>query len=68
MKEPPKYEIKYWIKQEEAPAEVNRSERTIRQWVKDGKIRRMQPKSQVWLYRPDLAQCESASRNRRRPG
>lgn len=66
-REPLRYEIDCWIKREDAPAEYGRTERTIRQWVKDGKVRTMRPRFQLWLYRPDLAACEAASANRRRP-
>lgn len=66
--EPIKHGSEYWIKVEEAPEEYGRTSRTIRQWVKDGKVRTMRPRFQLWLYRPDLAACEAATANRRRPG
>ena len=65
--EPLKYGSDYWIKREDAPAAYGRTERTIRQWVKDGKVRTMRPMFQLYLYRPDLAKCEAATANRRRP-
>ena len=48
-----------WVDIILAHERVNRSQRTIRRWVKDGLIQTLHPGRTIWVNVPDLVRVES---------
>ncbi len=56
---------KGWIMMKEAPAFLNRPQRTVYKWVADQEVRTMRPLHERWLNLDDLRRMDAKTPRRR---